>query len=174
MIYHSIILKKKENSYTKLYSNRTEIINFTLSKRRFSRVIYHAPHIQELLIKSKIIFFKTVYLVSLRYKQKQNSYSSELASSDHDYSPIPRASNDLTSALGTRYNLVHPPGKRTCTFLKRLIKRDKDERYVLERSLHPWSHLLSSRFLRAPSKAVKRLRPGHGPRTCVDTLHLYQ
>lgn len=66
IIYHSIILKKKKTP-TQNYI-QTEIINFTLSKRRFSRVIYHAPHIQELLIKSKIIFFKTVYLVSLRYK----------------------------------------------------------------------------------------------------------
>lgn len=88
----------------------------------------------------------------------------------------PRSEGVERSNLGTGHSLqpVHPAGKRTCTFLKRLIKRDKDERHVLERSLHPWSHLLSPRFLRAPSKAVKRLRPGHGPRTCVDTLHLYQ
>lgn len=53
---------------------------------------------------------------------------------------------------------VHPPVERTCTFLRSLIKRDKDERYDsdLERSLHPRTHLLSSRFLRAAhSKAAK-------------------
>ena len=75
---------------------------------------------------------------------------------------------------------VHPPVERTCAFLRSLIKRDKDERYDsdLERSLHPRTHLLSSRFLRAaPSKAAKWLRPGHGPRTCVHiapaTIHLF-
>lgn len=58
MIYHSIILKKKKTP-TQNYI-RTEIINFTLSKRRFSRVIYHAPHIQELLILKNHIFQNSI------------------------------------------------------------------------------------------------------------------
>lgn len=86
------------------------------------------------------------------------------------------ASNDRKHSLQP----VHPPVERTFTFLRSLIKRDKDERYDsdLERSLHPRTHLLSSRFLRAaPSKAAKWLRPGHGPRTCVHIapapIHLF-
>lgn len=146
----SIILSFKKKIPTQNYI-RTEIINFTLSKKRFSRIIYHALHVvQELLILKNHVSRNSISSFAINRNGILRFFGISVFGSRLQ----PRSEGVERSNLGTGHSLqpVHPAGKRTCTFLKRLIKRDKDERHVLERSLHPW---VASSLAAFPSRPIE-------------------
>lgn len=111
-----------------------------------------------------LILNRLLYIAADLFQEYKEANGGPATASCPILSPVARSrpfsGGVARSKLGTGHSLqpVRPPAIRTTTFLRRLIKRDKDESYGagLERSLHPRSHLLSSRFLRAaPSKAAK-------------------